>query len=234
MNEIDRLPDYMKTVYQYIMSIYEDYERDATKLNKSFAAPYYRETVKQLSRAYNQEQIWIMERQMPPFEEYMKNSVVTSCVYVMFMALLPGIDSATKQTADWLMSEHKILISTAKLGRHLGDLGSQERENREGKLPTVVDCYMKEHTGVSKQEALAKFRELVENGWKDLNKEWVDSKSSIHKEMVQQLLKDMVQQLLNYARVAEVTYKNSEDGYTNSEKLLAPQIASAFVDPFII
>ncbi|GFQ04033.1 gamma-cadinene synthase [Phtheirospermum japonicum] len=226
MNEIDRLPDYMKTVYQYIMSIYEDYERDATKLDKSFAAPYYRETVKQLSRAYNQEQIWIMERQMPPFEVYMTNSVVTSCIYEMLMSLLPGIESATKQSADWLVSEPKILISTAKLGRHLEDLGSHERENREGKLPTVVDCYMKEHAGVSKQEALAKFRELVENGWKDLNKEWVDSKSSIHKEMVQQLL--------NYARIAEVTYKNSEDGYTNPEKFLAPQIAAAFVDPFII
>lgn len=27
MNEIDGLPDYMKTVYRFIMSIYEDHER---------------------------------------------------------------------------------------------------------------------------------------------------------------------------------------------------------------
>ncbi|KAK6161730.1 hypothetical protein DH2020_005111 [Rehmannia glutinosa] len=221
MNEIDRLPDFMKTVYRFIMSIYEDFERDAAKQDKSFAVPYYKETVKQLGRAYNQEQQWIMERQMPPFDEYMNNSVITSCIYVMLTSLFPGMKSVTKETIEWLMSEPKILISTAKMGRHMEDLGSQERENREGKMLTVVDCYMKHH-GVSKQEALSKFVDLVEDGWKNVNNEWV-TKSSIPKEMVEQLL--------NYGRVAEVTYKNCEDGYTNPNKFLAPQIAAIFVDP---
>ncbi|KAK6138514.1 hypothetical protein DH2020_027743 [Rehmannia glutinosa] len=224
MDEIDRLPDFMKVVYRFIMSIYEDYERDAAKLDKSFAAPYYKETVKQLGRAYNQEQQWIMERKMPSFEEYMNNSVITSCIYVMFTALVPGMKSVTKETIDWLMSEPKILISTAKMGRHLEDLGTHERENREGKLLTVVDCYMK-HYGVSKQEALSKFVELIEDGWKNVNKEWVTSSS---------IPKEMVEQLLNYVRVAEVTYKNKEDGYTYPEKYLAPQIAAIFVDPIVI
>ncbi|KAK6161726.1 hypothetical protein DH2020_005107 [Rehmannia glutinosa] len=202
MDEIDRLPDFMKVVYRFIMSIYEDYERDAAKLDKSFAAPYYKETVKQLGRAYNQEQQWIMERKMPSFEEYMNNSVITSCIYVMFTALVPGMKSVTKETIDWLMSEPKILISTAKMGRHLEDLGTHERENREGKLLTVVDCYMK-HYGVSKQEALSKFVELIEDGWKNVNKEWVTSSS---------IPKEMVEQLLNYARVAETSLGSSMVG----------------------
>lgn len=100
-----------------------------------------------------------------------------------------------------------------------------KRENREGKLLTVVDCYMKDH-GVSKQEALSKFVELVEDGWKDVNTEWAKRSTSVPKEMVEQLL--------NYGRVAEVTYKNSEDGYTYPEKSLAPQIAALFVDPILI
>ncbi|KAL0452014.1 UNVERIFIED_CONTAM: Gamma-cadinene synthase [Sesamum latifolium] len=224
INEIHRLPDYMKIFYQFVMSIYEDYEREATKQGKSFAVPYFRETVKQLGRAYNQELKWVMEREMPTFEDYFKNSVITSCIYVMFTALVPGMNSVTKDTVDWLLSEPNIVISTARMGRHLEDLGSHERENKGGKMLTVVDCYMQQH-GVSKQETLAKFAELVEDGWKNVNTEWV-AKTVVAKEMVEQLL--------NYARIAEVTYKNSQDGYTNPDKFLAPQIAALFVDPIVI
>ncbi|KAL3649970.1 hypothetical protein CASFOL_006373 [Castilleja foliolosa] len=229
MNEIDILPDYMKTVFQFVVSIYEDVERDAAEQGKSFAAPYFKEAIQQLGRAYNKEQIWTMERQMPPLEEYVTNSVITSCIFVMLTSILPGIKSATKQTADWLMSWPQILISTAKLGRLLDDLASQEvPREREGKLLTVVDCYMKEHPGVSKQATLAKFREGVENRWKDIihnmkeKAKWVDPGTN-----------EMVELFLNYARNASVTYKDS-DGFSNPEKSWAPQIAATFVDPIVI
>ncbi|KAH6816226.1 hypothetical protein C2S51_021046 [Perilla frutescens var. frutescens] len=226
LDEIDVLPDFMKVVYRFIMSIYEDFERDAEKLGKSFAVPYYRETVKQLGRAYNQEQKWIMERQMPPFEEYMTNSVFTSCIYVMFMAFVPGMKSVTEEVVQWLLSEPKIVISTAKMGRTLEDLGSHERENREGKLPTVVDCYMNDK-GVSKQEALSQFVELVEDGWKDMTEEWVKAGG-------RSAPNELIQQLLNYGGAAEVTYNNKEDGYTDPEKYLGPLIAALYVDPILI
>ena len=45
MDEVDRLPEYMRTVYRFIMSTFEDYERDAPKLGKAFAIPYFIETV---------------------------------------------------------------------------------------------------------------------------------------------------------------------------------------------
>ncbi|KAH6809081.1 hypothetical protein C2S51_026864 [Perilla frutescens var. frutescens] len=226
LDEIDVLPDFMKVVYRFIMSIYEDFERDAEKLGKSFAVPYYRETVKQLGRAYNQEQKWIMERQMPPFEEYMTNSVFTSCIYVMFMAFVPGMKSVTEEVVQWLLSEPKIVISTAKMGRTLEDLASHERENREGKLPTVVDCYMNDK-GVSKQEALSQFVELVEDGWKDMTEEWVKAGG-------RSAPNELIQQLLNYGGAAEVTYNNREDGYTDPEKYLGPLIAALYVDPILI
>ncbi|KAL8545677.1 hypothetical protein ACS0TY_005712 [Phlomoides rotata] len=185
-----------------------------------------RTEVKQLARAYNQEQIWIMEKQMPSFEEYMKNSVITSCIYMMFTALIPGIKSATKEDIDWLLSEPKIVISTAMIGRHLQDLSSHERENREGKLLTVVDCYMKDRN-VSKQEALAKFVELVEEGWKNVNTEWVMQTN-------RSAPKEILKLLQNYARVADDTYKNYFDGYTSPENGVATQIVALFVDPIII
>ena len=71
---------------------------------------------------------------MPSFEEYMNNSVVTSCIYVMFLALIPGLKSVTKEDIDWLLSEPKLVISTAKMGRHLEDLGSHEVKTKNNDL----------------------------------------------------------------------------------------------------
>ena len=45
MDEADQLPEYMRTVYRFILSTCEDYERDALKLGKAFATPYFIETV---------------------------------------------------------------------------------------------------------------------------------------------------------------------------------------------
>ncbi|KAL0411149.1 UNVERIFIED_CONTAM: Vetispiradiene synthase 2 [Sesamum latifolium] len=90
----------------------------------------------------------------------------------------------------------------------------------------TVDCYMKQH-GVSKEETLNKFAELVEDAWKDLNTKLVLSKSTPI------VAKHMVEQLLNYARATEVTYKNFQDGFTNPEKYLAFRLFLT-LDPTII
>ncbi|KAK4478572.1 hypothetical protein RD792_014057 [Penstemon davidsonii] len=233
INEAERLSDTMKVVYKFVLSIYEDYERDAVQQQKSYAVPYAKETVKQVARAYNKELKWFMGREMPTFEEYFVNTVFTSAIYVMFAAAIPGMTSASEETINWLLSEPNIIIGTAKMGRYVEDLGSHERENRGGEMLTAVDCYMKHH-GVSKEEALEKFVELAEDGWKDVNKEWIkmtcsssNNDSNIPKE-------DMIDQLINYARVAEVTYKNCADGYTYPEFFLGPQIAAQFLHPIII
>ncbi|KAL7145233.1 hypothetical protein ABFS83_07G067100 [Erythranthe nasuta] len=225
MAEIDRLPNYMKIAYRFIMSMYEDYQVDAATQEKSFAVPYFIEAVKQISRAYNQELKWVMERKMPSFEDYIDNSLSTSCFYVIFSALALGMKSVTKETIDWLlMTNPNIVVTAAKFARHLEDLGSHERENKGGQMLTVVDCYMKEH-GVSKQETLCKFAELVEDRWKDVNTECV-AETWINKEMVELVL--------NYVRMSEFVYKNREDGFTDPARSFAPLIVSLFVDPIVL
>ncbi|KAL0389337.1 UNVERIFIED_CONTAM: Gamma-cadinene synthase [Sesamum calycinum] len=196
INEIDRLPDYMKIIYRFILNLYEDYEIEATKQGKLFAVPYAKRT-------------------MPTYEEYIVNTVVTSCIYVILLGIIPGIKSASKETIDWLMTEPKALIASTRVCRYADDVGSDEREGKGGTMPTAVDCYVKQY-GASKEEAVDKFNELFEDAWKDLNTEWSTKTTS----------KDMMEELLNHARVAELTYKNGRDGYTNPQKYLAPQIVA--------
>ncbi|PIN00640.1 Gamma-curcumene synthase [Handroanthus impetiginosus] len=224
MDQTERIPDWMKIAYQFVMSTYEDYERDATKQEKPFAIPYFKEAVKQIALAYNKELKWIVKRELPSFEEYYANSVITSCLFVLFTAHFPGMKSVTKETIDWLLSEPKIVITAAKIGRYYNDLASNERENMGGKQLTVMDCYMKEH-GVSKQEACSKFAELIEEGWKDLNTEWITNTHSIPEHILVQLL--------NYVREARGTYNNGEDRVTNPQ-VLVPYIHALFVEPIVV
>ncbi|KAL1543023.1 gamma-cadinene synthase-like [Salvia divinorum] len=80
MDEIDVLPNYMQIAYRFIMTIFQEYQQEAAKQDKLFAVTCFIETVKQLGRAYNQELKWVMEGEMPCYEEYMNNSVITSCI----------------------------------------------------------------------------------------------------------------------------------------------------------
>ncbi|KAK4419565.1 Cis-muuroladiene synthase [Sesamum alatum] len=225
INEIDGLPNYMKIVYKFILSIYDDYEIEASKQGKSYAVSYAKETVKQLCKAYNKVQKWAMGQQTPTFEEYVANMMFTSSIYLILSSTIPGMKSASKQTIDWLMGEPKIVSASATIGRYSNDLGSYERENKGGRLPTAVRCYMKQY-GVSKEEALDEFVELVEDAWKDLNTEWITETSVVPK--------DMAEQLLNVARASEVTYVNRQDGYSDPETYLAPQLVALFVNPILI
>ncbi|KAL0293610.1 UNVERIFIED_CONTAM: Gamma-cadinene synthase [Sesamum calycinum] len=215
INEIDRLPDYMKIIYKFILNLYEEYEVEAAKQGKLFAVPYAKEATYAV----------VLGGQMPTYEEYMVNTVVTSCIYVFLTVGIPGLKSASKEAIDWVMSEpNKALIASTRVCRHADDIGSDERESRGGNIPTAVDCYVKQY-GVSKEETVDKFKQLCENAWKDFNTEWSTEISTVSK--------DMMEQLLNYARAAEVNYRNGRDAYTHPQKI-AGQIAAVFMHPIAI
>ncbi|KAL1542976.1 cis-muuroladiene synthase-like [Salvia divinorum] len=223
MDEVDRLPEYMRTVYRFIMSTCQDYERDALKLGKAFATPYLKETVQQLGRAYNQELKWVMGRQLPPFEDYVKNSEITSAIYIMFATIIPGFKSLTQETIDWMKSEPKIAVSSGLVGRYLDDIGSHERESKGGQMLTAVDCYMKQH-GVTKQEALSKFAQLYEEEWMDLNKEWIETAF---------VSTEITIQFLNYARMIDASYSdNNGDAYTDPQ-MGKSTVVALFIDPIL-
>ncbi|XP_047979542.1 gamma-cadinene synthase-like, partial [Salvia hispanica] len=206
MDEVDRLPEYMRTVYRFIMSTFEDYERDAPKLGKAFAIPYFIETVQQLGRAYNQELKWVMERKLPPFEDYVKNSEITSCIFILFAAIIPGFESLNQETIDWMKSEPKIAISTGLVGRYWDDIGSHHRESKGGQMLTAIDCYMKQHS-VTKQETLSEFAQRVEEAWMDVNKEWVETAF---------VPREIALQFLNYARLCDASYNHNNGDAKNN------------------
>lgn len=63
---------------------------------------------------------------MPNFDEYMENALSTSTYLVLMPSLLLGMDSATKEAFDWVMSNPKIVVASAKIGRCTDDIATYE------------------------------------------------------------------------------------------------------------
>ncbi|XP_042059247.1 cis-muuroladiene synthase-like [Salvia splendens] len=223
-DEVDRLPEYMRIVYHFILSVYEEYECDAAQFGKRFAAPYFKEMVQCLGRAYNQELKWIMGRQLPSFQDYLQNSEITSVVYIMFAAIIPGFKSLTQETIDWIRNMPKLAKPTSRIGRYYDDIGTHERESKGGQMLTVMDCYMQEY-GVTRQEAVSKFVELIEETWYDINKDWVETTF---------VPKEIAIQFINYARNSEANYnRNSADGYSDPH-VVKEDVVALFINSIVI
>ncbi|XP_051141784.1 gamma-cadinene synthase-like [Andrographis paniculata] len=224
INEIDRLPEYMKIVYKFIWNTYEELACEASKEGRSSVMPYIRETLKELSRGYNQELKWFMRMEVPTLEAYYSNTIITGTVFFSCAATLLGIKSASEQVFEWLNSRPKFIKACSRVGRLLDDKGSHDREDRGGELLTAVTMYMKQH-GATKQETLNKFAEIVKDSWKDFYAEWCNLPSMVSF--------DAANVFLGFVQMSETLYMNSRDGVTNPN-FLAPDIATILLDPIVI
>nr|AZB50511.1 11-hydroxy vulgarisane synthase [Prunella vulgaris] len=226
-DEIDQLPDeYLKIVYKGLMNFTEEFRRDAEERGKGYVIPYFIEETKRATQGYANEQRWIMKREMPSFEEYMVNSRVTSLMYVTYVAVVAVIESATKETVDWALSDSDIFVYTNDIGRLIDDLATHRRERKDGTMLTSMDYYMKEYGGTM-EEGEAAFRKLMEEKWKLLNAAWVDTING--KES-----KEIVVQVLDLARICGTLYGDEEDGFTYPEKNFAPLVAALLMNPIHI
>ncbi|KAG8370941.1 hypothetical protein BUALT_Bualt13G0035600 [Buddleja alternifolia] len=225
IKEIDQLPDYMKAAYQMFFILRDDFDHELSKLGRSnYGVSCVFEALKNLATAYNKKAKWYMGGEIATFQDHISNGHRASGAPVVFTGFFLGMESASKEAFDWLLSEPKIVEAGGLLTRHMNDVSTYEREHDEGVFPTPVDCYMIEN-GVSKREAMDKILEFAEDQWKIINKEWIVSSVPRH----------WMKPILNYARMQVAAYKGGDDLFTDPENGAGQdQIAALFVDPIVI
>ncbi|CAN4126554.1 unnamed protein product [Withania somnifera] len=103
---------------------------------------------------------------------------------------------------------------------HVVYYAKERVEKNGGQLSTGIECYMRDYC-VSTKEAMAKFQEMGEAGWKDINEGMLRPTP---------IPMEFLSRILNLARLVDVTYKHNEDGYTHPEKVLKPHIIAMVVD----
>ncbi|XP_019167986.1 PREDICTED: vetispiradiene synthase 3-like [Ipomoea nil] len=225
INQINRLPDYMKISYKALINLYdEDFNKELCEEGRIFALYYAKERMKELVRAYYTELKWSTKGCMPPFVEYLNNGLASSTVYLLITTFLLGMKSVTREAFEWVNQNPRIVEANAILGRLINDIGSYEREKSSSLIAiTGIDCYMSDY-GVSVHEAMDKLKEMINNAWKDINEDILQPTFPISREILMCLL--------NIARAVSVLYMQNQDGFTNSEKVMKPYMNALFVESF--
>ncbi|KAL0447524.1 UNVERIFIED_CONTAM: Viridiflorene synthase [Sesamum latifolium] len=224
INEIDRLPNYMKICYKALLDLYDQYDEELKQQGRSFAVHYAKATMKEIVRSYNIEAKWFIEGYMPSFADYMANGFITSTYYLLATTSFIGMESAPKEAFDWLMKKPKIQVANVTICRVVDDIATYEIEKKRGQTATGIECYMNEY-GVSEEEAMREFSNIAENAWKDINEELVKENT---------VSNEMIKRVVNLARLIDVVYKHNQDGYTHPERVLKPHINGLLLDFFKI
>ena len=93
-------------------------------------------------------------------------------------------------------------------------------EQKRGHVASAVECYMNQY-GVSEEQAYNEFQKQIENGWLDINQEWLKPTA---------VPMPILDRVLTLTRTADVFYKE-QDEYTHVGKAMKGYITSLFINP---
>ncbi|XP_065048733.1 alpha-humulene synthase-like isoform X2 [Musa acuminata AAA Group] len=216
---VHQLPEYMKDYYLKLIHTFEEFE-DLLASGEKYRITYLKEAMKDLSEAYFEESKWRDQHYVPTLEEHLHVSLVSSAYPMLECASFVGMgEIATKEAFEWITSFPKIVRASAIIVRIMNDITSHELEQTREHVASTVQCYMKEY-GTDVHVACKKLRGLVDDAWKEINEECLNSTFSIA----------LLERIINYSRISENTYKYI-DGYTNSSTKTKEYISLLLVHP---
>ncbi|KAK5844968.1 hypothetical protein PVK06_001115 [Gossypium arboreum] len=99
---------------------------------------------------------------------------------------------AAIEAFKWLRKEPKSMKALDVISHFMNDIVSHKFEQLRHHCPSSVECYMIQH-GLSKKLTLKDFEKILEDAWKDLNKECMRPTDGP---------RDLLLRILNYARAA--------------------------------
>ncbi|KAK9907036.1 hypothetical protein M0R45_002489 [Rubus argutus] len=168
----DELPNYMKTCFKALYDITNDISEKVYRRHGWNPIATLKESWARLCKAFLVEAQWFRHGQLPNTEDYLQNGIISSGVPAVlthaFFILGQGM---TKETIDLFNNNNlpSIVSSTATILRLWDDFGSSQDEDQNGYDGSYIECYMKEHTGSSVEEAQGYVMQKISDEWKYLN-----------------------------------------------------------------
>ncbi|XP_020597358.1 beta-eudesmol synthase-like isoform X1 [Phalaenopsis equestris] len=216
---VSMLPKYMQPCFLAFHKTINEFERELEQEQYSFRVQYLIEEIKKMAQAYYEEAKWSSELYVPKLKDQLKASLATaghsviSCASYMAMR-----EDIPENLFEWVTSMPAIMTSSSLIGRVMNDLASCEFDQSKGQVASTVQCYMVEHKS-SKEEARMKLMEMVEEGWKIINREFMFSTISIA----------LIQTIINITNFNVLVYKD-KDHYTNSNTIMKDYIMDVLVE----
>ncbi|KAG6499656.1 hypothetical protein ZIOFF_039446 [Zingiber officinale] len=220
---IDEVPEYLKDFYLKLLRTFKEFENELES-DEKYRISFLQDEIKALSRSYFIEAKWGIEKYVPPLEEHLSNSLVTAAYRFLICASYVGMDQvASKEIFEWVASFPKIIKVSSMIGRLMDDVTSHELEQQRGHAASTVECYMKEFA-TDKKEAYKNLMEMVEDAWKDHNKECLNPI---------QVPRLLIEKIVNFSRVIEEFYKYI-DTYTYSKTTTKDNVNILLVESVLI
>ncbi|XP_039115101.1 (-)-germacrene D synthase-like [Dioscorea cayenensis subsp. rotundata] len=206
----DEMENCLRIAFHAIYQTMGELEDEVLKDGNLYRIDYLRREFGKMAIVYLEEAKWRDECYLPSLAEHLELSLKTSAYHVVACATFLGIgEIAGKQSFDWVTRFPQIIKDVCKISRLMDDVGGYEIDVKMGRQHVVstIHCCMNEF-GDSLEEAKARLLHLVEDAWKDINKE------CLHLTIPSALLV----RLVNLGCVMETIYRKV-DGYTESSSL---------------
>ncbi|CAI0407031.1 unnamed protein product [Linum tenue] len=192
---VEKLPEIMRTCFVALYHTtnqigYQVYRKHGWNPMHSLKQAWAK-----LFEAFLVEARWLRTKECPKSDDYLKTGIVTSGVPLLlvhfFFMLGKGLTGQNVGLVDG--DEPPLISSVAKILRLSDDLSSMINkcktnlmnrsieylfsqlyyEEQVGYDGSYVDCYMKENPGVSVHEATRHVTDMIEDTWKQLNREYL-------------------------------------------------------------
>ncbi|XLU28530.1 hypothetical protein S245_064596, partial [Arachis hypogaea] len=221
ISSLDDLPEYMKLIYESLLKIFEEVERELEKQGRAYCIKYSIKELQKTIQAYMTEAKWLNNKYIPTIAEHLQISTLSSTYSFLVTSSYIGMeDIAIEDIFKWVTSKPKIVRASTIICRFMDDIVSNEFEQKREHIVSYLECYMRE-CDISKEEAIQELQKGVTNAWKDINEECLKPTK------VPMLF---LMRIVNMARFIDVMHKD-EDCYTHAEGKMKKCIQALLVDP---
>ncbi|KVH95545.1 Terpene synthase, metal-binding domain-containing protein [Cynara cardunculus var. scolymus] len=222
---LDLLPEYMKVIYLELVNIHQEMEESLEKEGKTYHIYYVKEMAKEYTRSLLAEAKWLKDGYMPTLDEYISNSLITTTYAVVIEgSYVGGPDMlVTEDSFKWVATHPPLVKASCLILRLMNDIATHKEEQERSHVASSIECYIKE-TGATEEEACEYFSKQVEDAWKVINRDSLKPTDVPF---------PLVKPVINLARISDVVYKGSINGYNHAGKELIQNIKSLLVHPLI-
>nr|WBW04231.1 TPS [Ficus pyriformis]WBW04343.1 terpene synthase [Ficus semicordata] len=221
---LDTIPQYMKPIYKLLMDTYTEMEEILAKEGKTDIFNCGKEFVKDFVRVLMVEAQWLNEGYIPTTEELDSIAVNLGGANLLTTTCYLGMsDIVTKKALEWAVSEPPLLRYAGILGRRLNDLAGHKEEQERKHVSSSVESYMKEYN-VNEEYAQNLLYKQVEDLWKDINREYLITKT---------IPRPLLVAVINLAHFLDVLYAE-KDNFTRMGDEYKHLVKSLLVYPMSI
>ncbi|OIW05928.1 hypothetical protein TanjilG_07204 [Lupinus angustifolius] len=202
IKSIQLLPQYMKICFLSIYNTVNEIAYDTLKDEGEYILPYLTKAWTDYLKAILQEAKWSKDKNLPKFDDYLKNAQVSVAGVIMLIHVYFLLNhNITKEALVSLKNYHELLHRPSIIFRLCNDLSTSKSELERGEEAKSILCYMSEN-GVSYEDAYKHIHSLLDENWKRLNKDRVTSSP---------FPKHFVEIAINLARISRCFYLYGDD-----------------------